>query len=406
MYLSRPLCSDCYPGSLSLYVHSLTAGGGEESKYANTSALDSADHKASSSPDLDNLSVDNLPLAATPVPCIAPILDSNLILSGLERDKKSPSRFSVDVECESVVSDYSEVGGPLKDLEREVHYLDRDALTGCDLSVLDLTAGHWQVERREDETEEEFQRRLRKVNLLSLAQEFAELKKIDAQACPINFHRHNAGKALRRQSAGSSPYHSRGQSLERPRRIVPSKPHRDSLGEIHASDSSYCDGAQLSMTSVGGKSAGLASKHNHFMDELPVNEARRRSSNSDLPANMRPDRQGGSGSVNRVGYQRSRESSASGRAIKVQTTTSQQEGSVEEDGDFDVYNIETTVPNLDWDALEKQLELAASDEQARLEVSCFTSTMGSSIIVSLLVIVTFHNGTAALEAMDVVTSVC
>lgn len=291
------------------------------------------------------------------------------ILSGLEREN-SPGRFSLDAECESTISDYSELGGTLKDIEREMYFMDREALRTDDaflpinLSLLckDSTAPVKQVE----ETEEEFEWRLRKTNLLSLAQEFAELKKVDAQACPINFHRNQSAKSFVR---GFSPLRSRGQSLERISR------RRHSKSPLRATrDCSRNNSEPIS----DRKSANTSPPKNHERkvvqesvplktEDLPVNEARRRNS-TDLPANMRPERCGISPSLSRkrrVTNNRPQDESSSRTGVKNQ----QFQGSSDCEEDFEVYNMETALSNMNWQMLEEQLQAVAEHEKSRWEVS-------------------------------------
>jgi hypothetical protein len=56
---------------------------------------------------------------------------------------------------------------------------------------------------------------------------------------------------------------------------------------------------------------------------------------------------------------------------------------VEEGEDnFDVYNIESALPNMDWDTLEQQLQQAADFEKRKKEVTIFlqnTSTATGNI---------------------------
>ncbi|KAK3786386.1 hypothetical protein RRG08_023007 [Elysia crispata] len=368
-----------------------------------------------------------LPQIAAQVPAIQPVLDSQEILSPLkiEEDleaaaraaRDSPSRSSLgpgansaDADARSVASsDYSELGGPLRDLERDVAALDGDshrAVSGlADSSYLDdlyrsfdgsrgggegffggggglgrLGAGALTVrvaeeegplEKKEDESEEEFGRRVRKVNLLSLAQEFAELKKLDAQACPIDHARNSKRSGSLARAGSDSP---RGVSLERAgagcgRRTQSRSPGRfagqqgrrganlraagaggtyraESKSPGRPGDMSDATAAAASKTGNLPRNhekilEGCASSSTSELDEtdLPVNEARRRGSSADLPANMRPGRQ--------------QQQKAGGGAGE----------EAEADGDFDVYNMESAVPDMSWEMVERHIQ-----ERIRREV--------------------------------------
>ncbi|RUS80573.1 hypothetical protein EGW08_011667, partial [Elysia chlorotica] len=82
--------------------------------------------------------------------------------------------------------------------------------------------------------------------------------------------------------------------------------------------------------------------------DLPVNEARRRGSSADLPANMRPGRQQKSDS--------SGSGTGSGSVGVAAGGGGDGAGQDEDDGDFDVYNIESAVPGLSWEQVEKHIQ--------------------------------------------------
>ena len=227
------------------------------------------------------------------------------------------------------------------------------------------------LEKKEDESEEEFGRRVRKVNLLSLAQEFAELKKLDAQACPIDHARNSKRSGSLARAGSDSP---RGVSLERAgagcgRRTQSRSPGRfagqqgrrganlraagaggtyraESKSPGRPGDMSDATAAAASKTENLPRNhekilEGCASSSTSELDEtdLPVNEARRRGSSADLPANMRPGRQ--------------QQQKAGGGAGE----------EAEADGDFDVYNMESAVPDMSWEMVERHIQ-----ERIRREV--------------------------------------
>ena len=294
------------------------------------------------------------------------------------------------------------MGGPLRDLERDVTALDRDGdctttsrylddlyrsfdgsrgggeeffFTGG-ARVLGLNAEAEEeedsLEKKENETEEEFGRRVRKVNLLSLAQEFAELKKLDAQACPIDHARNSKRSGSLVRAGSDSP---RGVSLDRSagysRRTQSRSPGRFAGHPGRRGGNLSVVGTRAVSKSPGRpgdmneKTSDLPRNHEKFLEgssssastsqdpsDLPVNEARRRGSSADLPANMRPGRQ----------PQKLGNGSGSGAAGSSCEGGDKDE---ERDGDFDVYNIESAVPDdMSWDMVEKQIQ-----ERMRREVS-------------------------------------
>ncbi|CAH1782272.1 unnamed protein product, partial [Owenia fusiformis] len=135
-----------------------------------------------------------------------------------------PIKTLRDIECESVLSDYSEMGYPLKEVlaQNGGTYMrssresstEKEAGKKLDASVLT---------RAPDETEDEFTRRLRKMNYLSLAQEFAELKKTDENALPFGL-RQNAQDANTPTSESSMDESNSGSITAT---CTPSEPNKD-----------------------------------------------------------------------------------------------------------------------------------------------------------------------------------
>jgi len=106
----------------------------------------------------------------------------------------SCSSGQTDSDHESVVSDYSEMADPVKEHLASIHILQEAELRFG--SALGLTAQQtcmmrpWlAIQRRPDEDEMEFLQRQRKMNFLSLAQEFAAIKKANPDALPFNLHK-------------------------------------------------------------------------------------------------------------------------------------------------------------------------------------------------------------------------
>lgn len=99
----------------------------------------------------------------------------------------------MDSDHESIVSDYSEMADPVKEHLASIHLMQEAELRFG--SVLGLPTQQpyamcpWlAMQRRPDEDEVEFLQRQRKINFLSLAQEFAAIKKVNPSALPFNLH--------------------------------------------------------------------------------------------------------------------------------------------------------------------------------------------------------------------------
>ncbi|XP_067668533.1 IQCJ-SCHIP1 readthrough transcript protein-like isoform X1 [Haliotis asinina] len=223
--------------------------------------------------------------------------------------KKSPVRQLRDIECESVLSDVSEIAGPLKDIESEVQIIEREELQRGNFSFL---PGHNQkeIDRLPGETDSDYCKRARKINILSLAQEFAELKKINADALPFDLHK---GREFVKESSPES-------------------------------DASSGIGAEEYLTESAMTSPADAKR------DLTDGEGGK----SGLTVKSRKHRVKDSGSNHRVKGGRSKRDSSPSVG-----------SDMEKSGDFDVYNMESTLPQMDWETLEQQLQLAAQEEKNR-----------------------------------------
>ncbi|KAK3095032.1 hypothetical protein FSP39_009375 [Pinctada imbricata] len=210
-----------------------------------------------------------------------------------------------DADCVSIASDYSEVSVPLRELaESEVEIVQKADL--ADKSFVPSSTANSAIQRNPEETDEEFSKRVRKINLLSIAQEFADLKKVNAKALPFGLHK------------------------------------------------SYIEGE----SSSSGESSRQSSEMNTPSDpSITFND-------NDITRGCKNQR----GDLNsNISENNSLKSKKNSNSKKNDNDKSTVDGS-ENDGDFDVYNIETAVPNMDWEALERQLQLATQEEQTRQKV--------------------------------------
>ena len=98
-----------------------------------------------------------------------------------------PRRYNVMIESEndSIASDYSEMADPIKEHLANVQIIQKEDLDMGNIGF----AVQPKICRECDEDEEDFVRRVRKTNYLSLAQEFAELKKVAPEVLPFGLHK-------------------------------------------------------------------------------------------------------------------------------------------------------------------------------------------------------------------------
>ena len=192
------------------------------------------------------------------------------------------------------------------------------------------------------ESDEDFSRRLRKHKLLTIAQEFAELKKMNADALPFDLHK-SQGQSMDSCSDSSSvplsqassemttPSSDMSESFVQMNNGVNNLILKDVNSNIHDVDNAKND----SLTTQQTENLSTENVHN----------------DNDQPANFR-SRAGKSLLTERLGAENNKYSSDD-----------------ESVGDFDVYNIETTAPHINWESLEKQLQQAEEEQLKRQEVS-------------------------------------
>jgi len=116
---------------------------------------------------------------------------------------RQPPPHRIDPDPSSVSSDYSELGEPIREHLAGVQIVGR-----CDLELASTTAAaaaadvedqqegptstshdghhHHQLSRQDNETDEQFARRVRKTNYLSLAQVRLQSKPYDSAGCSIS----------------------------------------------------------------------------------------------------------------------------------------------------------------------------------------------------------------------------
>ncbi|KAL8574365.1 hypothetical protein ACOMHN_053578 [Nucella lapillus] len=246
-----------------------------------------------------------------------------------------------DSECESVSSDYSELGGSLRELEKDIEVVDKEELQNYDSPLPDSILHSPLVsdnayQRQVGEPEEDYNRRVRKLNLLSLAQEFAQLKRLNADACPIDFHLSQSGHSI----SGSLA------SLDK---------RDDSLSEADQS---------LDMTDSGTEQLDRGRPPRGACPNPAAVVIRDISARRSLR-----NRREGSVKRNSHGGTPTKElrSSPGGGGVGEQRPLSQPVEVV--GGDFEVFTMDSSMPTMNWELLERQLQLAAEEERNRQELS-------------------------------------
>ncbi|KAJ8310710.1 hypothetical protein KUTeg_012575 [Tegillarca granosa] len=238
-------------------------------------------------------------------------------------------------DTESLSSDYSEVSAPLRDIaEAELQKLDNGHNTQkSESSYQKSSLTSTQVEKQPGESDEDYSRRLRKINLLSIAQEFAELKKINVNALPLDLHKVQGHTDESSLSASSSASNSAISSeMNTPVDSTVSFENMKNINSLTDTDLNS-NTIHSSMKTCDKNVTDSIVNSKDLLNSSPKNKR-------NIQNVQTGDRQ-----------QCDRTSNIPG----------------EKEGDFDVFNIETAMPQMDWEGLEKQLQQATEEQKKRSE---------------------------------------
>ncbi len=367
--------------------------------------------------------------------------DQEFDVSSPEDSSEQAQQPVIEPEPDSGVSDYSEMADPLKEHLANVQIIQKEDLeTGNTMFANQFSVGQ-KIMRSPDETEEEFTKRLRKINYLSLAQEFAELKKVDADALPFNLHKGP------QDFTDISPMSEVSSETESERYLTDSSANTpmDSTKDFGTEDEPQTpttdDGLEDSNNENKAEIEGLVGKFQsslrpmeawleatsgvNFENQQVVDNVLNQ--NEEISSSNLPQKQNLTSFMPRTNLQTSHIDSQTvhtdlitDRDITIQNVTQahnmpkdtnvestttkvgvatqnmvnmsstdepdtesheitppnkkelspQKKSSVsspgsEKLGDFDVFNIESTLPQMDWDMLEQQLQRAAEEEKRK-----------------------------------------
>lgn len=329
----------------------------------------------------------------------------------------------IEPDPDSVASDYSEMAGPIKEHLANVQIIQREDLqTGNTMFANQFTVQQ-KISRGVDETEEEFTKRLRKINYLSLAQEFAELKKIDSTASPFDLRKgqelydgspvsdlssetdsekHSVDSALttpmetqkdfvvpansnlimqsgdqsdlRRKLqevdilAGTNPVAPSGEDAKNQQQdgvdgVNSSKLTKDGIPHPPPPTVPTADGSLSVSASPARRTASPARKNQPASAAASVATADSAIPSSSLAKNAPLCRSMSEGTKSANVLEKGSQDST------IPETGKNKSESADDLHDFDVYNIETTLPQMDWAMLEHQLQMAAEEEKEKKKVS-------------------------------------
>ncbi len=325
----------------------------------------------------------------------------------------------IEPEPDSVASDYSEMADSIKEHLANVQIIQKEDLEAGNTMFPDQFTVGQKITQGPDETDEEFSKRLRKINYLSLAQEFAALKKVDADALPFGLQKgsHNLYDVTSPMSETSSETGSERYltdsaevtPMEPLKEFVPKSSSGEDSGkgesgeselELHTPKEAWQDSPSsksartainaTSQSSINNKPQQITKASTVCTDRIDNQRQNKTLSYGDQSKGQSPKRQ----TVSQVSDNKSVNERTSTRAKHTGSNSSKtlsrddvdSESSVispattrkgadrkksfpdDKLGDFDVYNIETTLPQVDWETLEKQLKKAAEEEQMKAQV--------------------------------------
>ncbi len=306
-------------------------------------------------------------------------------------------RSTTQIAVETNVTDYSEMADPLKEHLANVCVIPTDANVTTDTRVTKMNKQNNKIMRSPDETDEQFNKRLRKINYLSLAQEFAALKQVDADALPFDLHNHAQNEQLQDASPMSEASSEAGSELsltdsstntpldvnakEFPDDQGPPVPERvDSLSKSLASVPPKKE-AWMSTTPPSGPDKQYSrnsSEQSINAQSISSTKKDSRGPPSGNPFANVPPRE----FSNSVDEPDSESQPLSSGQLAAGDTTESSKMAAHSPGnasdkqldDFDVYNIESTLPSMNWDLLEEQLQRAAEEENRKRVSKHFTIT--------------------------------
>ena len=294
---------------------------------------------------------------------------------------------------------------PLADLENDTVEKGQDQ-TALFLPVFitESNSRETEIQRLPYETDEDFGKRLKKHNFLKCAHRFAELKKADANVLPFDLHKYS--------DLGNKNNSNIQETLEHSSNVVSSESDTQRMAEILSQskesfqsvvNKAECDenenskvpsdvsdkyydkpdpGIKSGNTGGPGINVAFSNKHDSGIIgdvdyESVVNDPRTIESgvkdddSSSDQTNTSKDISDSAVSETNKETKDSVEDfnkSADCDVISGQSKENDSKVLVEGIGPFDVYNIETALPDINWETLEESLKKASEEEKLRQEV--------------------------------------
>ena len=288
-------------------------------------------------------------------------------------------RLPDTTDTESIVSDYSEIAEPLREHLANMHsdcYREDCYTCGGDDDDDDGP-----LMRYPGECDEDFERRAKKVNYLSLAQEFAALKRVDPSALPFDMHKDNDARSCSDYSISD----------------------KDSVGQLSLQSTSFATGSSSDDCVLNNHrqhslsvDSGLVEPPAEYRDSADAavftsdcrNEQKRETSCSVTDAKLSPARtnrdsntlRGKLSSENLIKTDVKNNVLSSPKKAGASSKSSENANDIDA---FDVYSIETALPQLDWKRLEEAI-LVKNNPENKFNGAEVIFNSGAKIIFNCL----------------------
>lgn len=217
-----------------------------------------------------------------------------------------------------------------------------------------------EIQRIPCESDEDYERRLKKHNFLQDAHRFVELKKVDANILPFDLHKFShLGNKNNSNIVGRTEESDRFPGSESSCQNMSEILSQSKESFASAVNEGSCDNSDniKALCDTGDELTGI--KGNIRTRECDTK--------SDFRDNSQLSGDGGSSADQMIDS-----------GIQIEADIDNSNGSKgsktdeEEIGPFEVYNIETALPNINWETLEESLRKASEEEKLRQEVGCNT----------------------------------
>ena len=243
-----------------------------------------------------------------------------------------------------------------------------------------------ELERLSDESDHDFERRVKKHNFLKDAHRFVELKKIDSNILPFDLHKYSdfgdknnsniEGIAEERNTFPNAETY--GQEMAEI--LTHSK---ETFSSVVIDDSCGMDNSAKTFCDIGDKLTGEidpGDKNNFRTKEsktkLHVGSVEKPDTSEEISESMKGETKMDKADGSKDGENTLNLMVDSGIQIETDCDTTctndsktSRTGEDEDIEPFEVYNIETALPNINWETLEESLKKASEEEKQRQEVS-------------------------------------